>query len=177
MPPLADLPVWALVVVALAQGTAAAALLVAAWSDLKAFLIPNRVPAAVALAWLLAGLSVGLAGLVPVATLALDLAVAMGVFAVLVGLYLTGALGGGDVKLIPTVALWAGADGVLVFLMLTALAGGVLALAVLLARGAARLPGLGGWRVIRVTAGCQRLPYGVAIAVGGLWVLGRGAFG
>lgn len=177
MPSLAALPPEILVPVAVALAVAAGCLILAALSDLRAYLIPNRLSALIALAWLGAALVLGLSGEVPPGALLRDVALAVGIFVALVGLYLFDLLGGGDVKLIPAVALWAGVEGVLPFLMLTALAGGAMSLAVLLARGAARLPRIGGWSVIRITADRRRLPYAVAIAVGGLWVMSRSALG
>lgn len=82
-----------------------------------------------------------------------DLGVALAIFAAGIWAFHFGAFGGGDVKLLAAGALWTGAAGVATFLMVTALAGGALALGFLL-------------------AGRRRasLPYGVAIAVGGMVV-------
>jgi prepilin peptidase CpaA len=76
--------------------------------------------------------------------------------------------GAGDIKLLAAVGLWAGADILPVFLLITALAGGLLALA---------LAGMT-WARNRTRPLDQRLPlrkvpipYGVAIAIGGFVVL------
>ena len=74
-----------------------------------------------------------------------------------------GLLGGGDVKLLAAAALWLGASSLLPFLTVTALAGGVLAVAFL------------AWALVRRQAGRVALPYGIAIAAGAIFVSG-GAF-
>ncbi|SDF83420.1 prepilin peptidase CpaA [Limimonas halophila] len=96
------------------------------------------------------------------------LAAALAVFAVGAVVFAAGWLGGGDVKLLSVLALWAGAAHVAELLLITALAGGVLALAVLVySRAVAVVPALAiGSRVPKQAT----LPYGVAIACGGLWI-------
>jgi prepilin peptidase CpaA len=73
-------------------------------------------------------------------------------------------MGGGDAKLLAAASLWFGFENLLPFLAATALAGGVLSLAYL-AFSAARV-GLGQETVI-----ARNVPYGAAIATGGLAVL------
>ncbi len=89
-----------------------------------------------------------------------DLLVAVAVFGVGVGLFRFGLLGGGDVKLMSVLALWAGPAGILQFVLLTSFAGGPLSLACLAASVWRRLerPARLCWRV--------DVPYGVAIALG-----------
>ena len=70
-------------------------------------------------------------------------------------------LGGGDVKLLAAGALWLGAAALGPFLLATVLAGGVLAVAFLLA-GLLRRRAAG--------AAAASLPYGIAIAAGGILV-------
>ena len=89
------------------------------------------------------------------------------VFAVGVGLFVLKLTGGGDVKLLAATALWAGTERVLGLLLVMALAGGVLALVMWLARGGARYAAGG---VEDVSLGRMRLPYGLAIASGGWFV-------
>jgi prepilin peptidase CpaA len=84
------------------------------------------------------------------------------VFLVGVGLFSAGAFGGGDVKLLAVTTLWAGPTMVLPFLIVTALAGGLLSLTVLMR---AQLAG----RSLHVAAK-PNVPYGVAIAIGGIYV-------
>ena len=76
-----------------------------------------------------------------------------------------GILGGGDVKLLAAAALWLGAAALMPFLMATALAGGLLAVAFL------------AWALVRRDRGRVALPYGIAIAAGGVAMTGGGLWG
>jgi len=90
------------------------------------------------------------------------------VFAVGIAVFAAGWLGGGDVKLLSVLALWAGPAHLAGFLLITVLAGGVLAVGALIyGRLVTWVPVLavGGEPTAQPT-----LPYGVAIACGGLWV-------
>ncbi|GAB6053820.1 prepilin peptidase [Magnetospira thiophila] len=101
-----------------------------------------------------------------------SLAVAGGVFAVGFALFAFGLLGGGDVKLLVAASLWAGPPLILDLLVVTALAGGVMALFLLsparlvLAWGFEQV----GWAGLRDKMMTDVLPYGLAIAVGALAV-------
>lgn len=139
--------------------TAAAAglFLWAAASDVATRRIPNRLTAALALVGLVrlaADLAAGGGWTDP----ALDLAAAAAVLVLGAAGFAAGVLGGGDVKLAAAAALWLGAGALAPFLMVSALAGGLLALAYLalgiLRRGSKRP--------------VPSLPYGVALAAGGL---------
>ena len=139
-------------------GLLAALLVVAIVFDLKSRTIPNSLNLAVALLaipfWWVSGLpfwpdaaiQVGVAGLV------------FGLFALVFAL---GGMGGGDVKLIAAIALWLPWEAVIVLLVLMSLAGGALTL-VMVARQ--RLAG---------SDAKLEIPYGVAIAFGGLWLIGQ----
>lgn len=84
----------------------------------------------------------------------------------LVGLigFTRGYIGGGDVKLLTAIAAWTGFEALPDLLVGTAVAGGILALAFIVARAIA--PGAGGLRLLTKAA---PLPYAVAIAVGTFW--------
>ena len=86
-------------------------------------------------------------------------------------LFMRDLLGGGDVKLLAAATLWYGLDRLPAFLFAVSLAGGLLALAVLLVRATGRLRPLPAGR-LRGAVSLRRinLPYGVAIALGGLLV-------
>jgi prepilin peptidase CpaA len=90
---------------------------------------------------------------------------AVAVFAVGAAAFAAGALGGGDVKLLSAVSLFAGPAGLVDFLAVTAIAGGLLGVAIL-AGAPIGQPAVGPLRA-RLRGG---LPYGPAIAAGGLWV-------
>lgn len=79
------------------------------------------------------------------------------------GMFLGNLAGAGDIKLLAATALWAGPHLIALFLIMTAIAGGLLALT------------MAGLTVYRNFSGKQALaiakvpiPYGIAIAIGGL---------
>jgi len=135
----------------------AIALLVAAFTDLRSRQIGNWLNGGIALAAPLFWWASGLA-LWP--DIALQLGVALGTFSVLVALFAMGAMGGGDVKLLTALALWIEPLSFLNLLVLMALLGGVLTVIVC------------AWHVARRQRDKMAIPYGVAIAMAGLWVLG-----
>jgi len=99
--------------------------------------------------------------------LAMSAGCAVLVFGVGAAAFAAGALGGGDVKLLAAVSLFAGPDGIVNFLAVTAVAGGLLALAIL-AGAPIGQPAMAGTALrMRLRGG---LPYGPAIAAGGLWI-------
>lgn len=142
----------------------AALLIWAAGEDLRQLTIGNWV-------------SLSIVGLYPVHVLAsptpvnwqMALVIAAGTFAVGFALFAWKKIGGGDVKLMAASALWAGPALFSGFVFLTSIAGGVIAGAMLLYR----------WKTVPAgnddtgrKAGPAVMPYGVAIAVGGLMVAG-----
>jgi prepilin peptidase CpaA len=82
-------------------------------------------------------------------------------------LFAKGWIGGGDAKLFGAAALWLGWESIGDFVAATAVAGGVLALALLVARSLAMtyFPGRAPARLMNT-----ELPYGVALACGVLVV-------
>ena len=137
-------------------GLLAILLVVAAVIDVRTFTISNRLNLVVALLAPLYWLAVGLP-LWPDA--AIQLGVAAGVFVLLAGAFYIGMMGGGDVKLAAALALWFSPASTLLFLVLMSLAGGVLTLALMVAHK------------LRAKPGKPAIPYGVAIAFGGLAIL------
>lgn len=89
-----------------------------------------------------------------------DVLVACAVFAAGAGVFCLNLIGGGDVKLLAAGALWVGAAATGQFLMITVLAGG--ALAVLFLAGAML------WNLVAGSRLRPSLPYGAAIAAGGI---------
>ena len=134
----------------------AIALLTAAFTDLRSRQIGNWLNGAIALGaplfWWASGLSLW-------PEVAAQLAVALAAFVVLAGLFALRAMGGGDVKLIAALALWLPWKAVLVLVFLMSVAGGVLTLAYLIRHKLAK-------REEKL-----EIPYGVAIAFGGLWLI------
>jgi prepilin peptidase CpaA len=134
----------------------AAILVVAAVVDVRTFTISNRLNLAVALLAPVYWLSISLA---PWPGIAIQLAAGAAVFTLLAGAFYAGMMGGGDVKLAAALALWFSPTGTVRFLVLMSLAGGILTL-VLVA-----------WHRARKREGRPQIPYGVAIAFGGLAIL------
>jgi prepilin peptidase CpaA len=147
---------------------ALAAVLLLLWAA-ATDVISRRIPNPLSLALAGAGAARILADLLaaPGSAMALvaltDLWIALVVFAVGAGLFALGWFGGGDVKLLAAGTLWLGAAQAGAFLYLPVLAGGVLALAFHGRRAAVRIRGAGGGPAPEVS-----LPYGVAIAAGGI---------
>ena len=137
-------------------GLLAVLLLAAAVIDVRTFTISNRLNIAVALLAPLYWWSVGLP-LWPDAFIQIGVAIA--VFLLLAGAFYAGMMGGGDVKLAAALALWFSPAETLRFIVIVSIAGGVLTLIVL------------GVHRLRKKAGRPEIPYGVAIAFGGLWIL------
>jgi len=135
----------------------AIALLVAAVTDLRSRQIGNWLNGGIALAAPLFWWANDLA-LWP--DVALQLGVALGTFAVLAALFALKAMGGGDVKLLTALALWIEPMLFLKLVIVMALVGGVLTLV------------FGAWHIMRRQREKIAIPYGVAIAMAGLWVLG-----
>jgi prepilin peptidase CpaA len=113
--------------------------------------------------------AIGLAsGRLSVSSLGMAVACAGVVFALGAAAFAAGVLGGGDVKLLAAVSLFAGPDRLLEFLAITALVGGVMGIAILAGAPIGRpMVANGGTLRARLRGG---LPYGPAIAAGGLWV-------
>ena len=139
-------------------GALALILVVAAVIDVRTFTISNRLNLTVAL---MAPLYWWSAHLPLWPDIGLQVAVAAGVFALLAAAFYMGMMGGGDVKLAAAVALWFSPQSTLRFLVWMSIAGGLLTLVVLVAHKARKKPGK------------PEIPYGVAIAVGGLAILAQ----
>lgn len=144
----------------------------AAISDLASWRIPNRIPLAVSAFYFIFVL-VNPNNIDPLG------GIVTGASLLLIGFvfFATGTMGGGDVKLMAAIGLWAGPQNVIVFLIITGLVGGGVALVTLALAACTRLrlmvanvqtavlpsfvpaPSLRG-----------KIPYGVAVAAGGLCV-------
>jgi prepilin peptidase CpaA len=145
-----------------------AALLAAALSDITTYLIPHRYSIAIAVAFLV--FAIGR----PLPFLFSGLAAAALLFILGALLFARNLLGGGDVKLLAATGLWAGFDLMVLLIFTAAIAGGLLAMAQLSPLGrfmpAPARPGsapLGNDFYSRMR---QPMPFGVAIALGGVCV-------
>ncbi len=141
----------------------AALLLVAAGSDLIWRIIPDWTSAALA--------ALGAALLIAnqdIAAALTSVLIAAAMFAGGLGLFAAGAMGGGDVKLAGAVGLWLSADTVELFILTMSVTGAALALAMAAAKaGGAALSGERGAASLRAARRAS-VPYGVAIAAGGI---------
>lgn len=134
----------------------AIALVVAAFTDIRRRQIDNWLNGAIALGaplfWWSSGLSLW-------PDVAIQLGMALAAFALLAGLFALKAMGGGDVKLLTVLALWVRPELFMQLLVIMAIAGGVLTIVMFF------------WHTTRRQKERLAIPYGVAIAFGGLWVL------
>lgn len=134
----------------------AIALLYAAFTDIRRRQIDNWLNIAIAITapafWWASGLELwpGVAN---------QLGVAVAAFSVLAGLFAIGMMGGGDVKLLTALALWVPPLAFVNLLFIMAVTGGILTVV------------LGSWHVARRRKDRLAIPYGIAIALGGLWTI------
>ena len=140
-----------------------ALVIVAGLKDLTSMKIPNWISGLLILGFVPAALLVGLA---PIA-MAIHLGVGVAALLIGMGLFALRFLGGGDVKLMAAACLWLGVSGTGVFVLATAVIGGLLCLALILARTWLRpyVAGGPGW-VAQLMEPKGDIPYGVAIAAG-----------
>jgi prepilin peptidase CpaA len=139
-------------------GLLAAMLVWIAVVDVRTYTISDRINVAIALLapvyWLSAGVPVW-----PDA--AIRIGIAALVFVMFAGAFYLNVMGGGDVKLAGALALWFTPYQTLTLIVVMSIAGGLLTLVV-----------LAGHR-LRRKEGRPEVPYGVAIAVGGMWLLAQ----
>ncbi len=139
-------------------GVLAALLITAAVTDIRSRIISNRINAAIALLAPLYWLSVGLT---PWPDMAIQLALGGAVLLIFAGLFALGLMGGGDVKMLAAIALWLPLGAMTWLLILMALIGGVVTIAAVAHHRLAK------------RMGQAEIPYGVAIALAALWVIGE----
>ncbi len=134
----------------------APALLWAAYGDWLRRDIPNKLNLAIALMaplyWWAAGFSLW-------PDIAIIIGLALALFIVFTFAFAIGAMGGGDVKMIGALALWLVPQQLSTMLIVMAIGGGALTLFMLIRQ--------------RLTKSNEtpEVPYGIAIAGGGLWVV------
>lgn len=145
----------------------AALLVYAAYSDIRTRRIPNWLNGALAILGLTFVAANVANGTVPTWGLYHGLA-ALCVFAAGIGLFALGLMGGGDVKMMGAFALIAGPNLALPFVLITTVMGGLVAFATLSIAKLRLTEGSG-----PETEATLTVPYGVAISIAGLWVLGK----
>lgn len=142
-----------------------ALVIAAGLTDLTTMTIPNWISLALMVSFFPAALAVGL----PLGQIALHFGVAVVALFLGAGLFALRVLGGGDAKLLAAVCLWMGIGGVPAFILVTAVAGGLFSLILMMARAQPGLEAVGGptW-FGRLLQPKGDIPYGVAIAAGAL---------
>jgi prepilin peptidase CpaA len=95
-------------------------------------------------------------GLSPWPDMAIQLGVALAVFALFAAAFQFGMMGGGDVKMIAALALWFPFDQLVTLLIIMSLAGGAITLVMLVEK----------W--VRRRSEQPEIPYGIAIAIAAL---------
>ena len=139
-------------------GLLAAMLAWIAVEDVKTYTISDRLNLAIALLAPVYWWSVGVP-LWPDAAIRLGAGVL--VFLLFAGAFYLNAMGGGDVKLAGALALWFTPYETLRLIVIMSIIGGLLTLAVVAIHRA------------REKSGRPEVPYGVAIAAGGMWLLAQ----
>ena len=143
---------------------------IAAISDLVTMRIPNWL--ALALVAVFAALAAW--AQIPLADIGMHVLAGLVVLVGAFGFFMLGWMGGGDAKLAAAVALWFGFPLLLPYLIHATLLGGALTLLVIIWR---RIPMPGpvtgvGW-VGRLYDRKTGIPYGIALAVAGIWLYAR----
>lgn len=137
-------------------GLLAALLVAAAVCDLKKREIPHTIVIAIALLAIPFWVAGGLAFWPDVAA---QVGVALIIFAIFAGMFAFGWIGGGDVKLLTALALWLPWQAVVMLLVIMSLAGAAVTFATVI------------WSRVRHSNATPEIPYGVAIAFAGLWLI------
>jgi prepilin peptidase CpaA len=132
----------------------------AAWHDVTTMTIPNWVSIVLAALFIPAAVSAGL----PMGQIGFHLAVSAAVLLLCAALFYLGIFGGGDAKVIAAASLWTGLAGGGSFVMGMAVAGGFLALTLIVLRRM-KLKSTTPWAA-RLLSPEEGAPYAVAIAVG-----------
>ena len=138
-------------------GGLAIALIVAAITDLKSRIISNKLNLVIALGapifWLASGMNFW-------PDMIWQIGIALVVFIIFTGFFAIGAMGGGDVKLLGAIALWLHWLTLLEMLVIMSIAGGLITLLMMIGKK------------FKNTEGPIKVPYGVAISLAGLWIIG-----
>lgn len=132
----------------------------AAISDLRDRRIANRLPLMIAALFVVAATARIVTGDAVTAALLWPLVTGLTVFLIGLAAFATGTMGGGDVKLLAATALMAGPALAVPMVLYTAIAGGFVALTLLVWQRTSK----------STSPNAFKVPYGVAIMAGGLWV-------
>ncbi|MGE0847000.1 MAG: prepilin peptidase [Flavobacteriaceae bacterium] len=146
------------------------AMILAAVSDLFTMTIPNRLTALFAAGFVAVALLSGL----PLEAAAFHVACGLAALVAGFALFSFGWIGGGDAKFFAATAMWLGPSLMLEYAMASAIYGGALTLALLAVRMWPLPAPLArqGW-IARLHDRQSGIPYGIALALGGLMVASR----
>ena len=144
-------------------GGLAIALLISIYTDIRYRLILNKVTIAIALGAPIFWLASGGFNLTDIGLHLLTAAITFCVFVFAIAFHL-GAMGGGDVKLFAALALWFHWVEVIRLILFASIIGAAVTLIFL---------AIHTWKR---REGRARIPYGVAIALSGLWIIGERIF-
>ena len=137
----------------------------AAFSDLFTMTIPNRLAIALAAAFFIFAVALGM----PAASIGAHVVAGLVVLAVTFALFAFGWIGGGDAKLAAATALWMGWENLADYLLISTVAGGGLTLLILYLR---KWPLPASWLrqswIARLHEKGAGVPYGIALAAAGL---------
>jgi len=138
----------------------------AALRDVTSYTIPNRLSLALAAGFFPAALAMGLTP----AAIGLHLGVGAAGLVAGMAMFAAGWIGGGDAKLFAAAALWLGWPAAAMFVAVTGLAGGGLAISLLGLRSSYVRPFVvtGPAWFSRLAEPGENVPYGLAIAIGAL---------
>ncbi|MEZ5758328.1 MAG: prepilin peptidase [Emcibacteraceae bacterium] len=155
----------------------------AAVSDIRYFILSNRLCLSVALLYPIFIAALYFDGFqVTLVSIGWSIGISILIFSFLVFLFARGYIGGGDVKLIPAIALWAGPSLILEFLLITTIFGGLLALLIISFRylknytsqhKSSEKINFSMSELAELDHEENNIPYGVGISIGGLYVAYR----
>ncbi len=137
---------------------------VAAFSDLFTMTIPNRVSVILLASFLIVAPLAGMS----LVQIGWHLLAGLCVFSVVFVLFATNTMGGGDAKVLTASAIWFGFnDSQIVYMGNVAVFGGALTILILLIRSQRNLIAAMGLPVPRTFLQEKKIPYGIAIGIGG----------
>lgn len=157
----------------------ASMMLWAAASDIRYYILSNKLCLAVALLYPIFIATLYFNGTpLTITYVGYSVGISFVIFIALVALFALGLLGGGDVKFIPVVILWAGPTHSIQFLLITAISGGVISMIFLSIFYIKSLNATKSSEKINFSVPMStiskneenNIPYGVAISIGGLYV-------
>lgn len=139
-------------------------LAIAALSDLFTMTIPNRVSVILLLSFFAIALMSGM----PLPMIGMHLLASMIVFGLCFTLFALNIMGGGDAKLLSAAAIWFGFDSSLTaFMVYVGFAGGLVTFFILMVRSQSNTILAIGLPVPNSLLLAKKIPYGLAIAIGG----------